>query len=229
MISAPRALLLIGFVGAQACAYATPPDHGDVDAPGLEADAPVTQPDSASGAAITLSQSSSMAITAATSVGCIQANSSRQNSYYRVFRLADHGIAKPFAARHVDFGVQDAVGAQTLGVKLHVLAGTFTLDHLSTVASKSVPVDSTASGTMITVMFDQDVMFSVNDTLVAEVEVPDAAGTGNRFLLGANREPETQPGYVRSPSCGTSTPTAFAAVGFPDTHIVLTVGGRSDP
>lgn len=225
-----RSSLWLALLAWSACAYAAPPSQReDVDAPIASGADAATNPAVDASAMITLSQSSSTTIAAATSVGCIQAGSSRQISYYRVFRLAAHGLAKPFAAQRVDFGVQQVVGAHMLGVKLHVLAGTFSVSHLTTVASVTVPVDSAGSGTMLSVVVDPSAVFEPDATLVAEVALPDAQGTGKQFLLGANTDPETQPGFLRSAACGSSEPTTFAAIGFPDAHIVLTVSGRADP
>jgi hypothetical protein len=59
--------------------------------------------------------------------------------------------------------------------------------------------------------------------LVTEVRAP---GTlGNQFIIGANTDPETQPGYLRGPACGSSAPVTFASISFPSTHIVLVVTG----
>lgn len=219
---------LFGLLAMTACAYAGAPESaaldatsvGDVMAP--SPDAPVL--DAPELLEVTLSQSSSMAIMSATSVGCATAGSSRENSYYRVFRLADHQITSTFTARQISFGVQDAAGAQVVHVKLHTLVGALATDHLTTISTADVSITSAATGQVVSTSLSPAAV-PAGSTLVAEILVPDAQGAGTTFLLGANTAAETAPGYIRSPACGSATPASFASIGFPDAHIVLTVTG----
>jgi hypothetical protein len=211
-----------------ACASAVPVHEGTdtVDAAvgrdaAIAIDAPVGDPPPST---MTLTQSSSSAITPASSVACIQAGSARETSYYRVFRIADHAITTPFTPQQVTFGVQQVAGTHAVQVKLHTLVGALTVDHLTPIASTAVAVDASKGGQLLSTAISS---FSIpaDATLVAEILVADGPGTGRQFLLGANAAAETQPGYIRSPACGTPNPSTLASIGFPDAHIVLTVTG----
>ena len=195
----------------------------DVDAPGPPVDAP-PPPIDAPGptTTVTLTQSSSLAVTPATSVAC----SSGENSYYRVFRLSDHGVAGPLQVNRVDFGVQDAtalLGSQPVQVKLYTLAGPFALANLTPLGTTTVTVAAAAAGTVVQAPIAPAITVPAGSTLV--VEVLAAGAFGNQFILGANTAAETQPGYLRGPSCGSAAPVTFASIAFPDAHIVLTATG----
>src|SRR3954469_24280779 len=46
------------------------------------------------------------------SLACSDPNGTKENSWYRIFHLADFGVDKPFAVNRVNFGVQTAIGDQ---------------------------------------------------------------------------------------------------------------------
>ncbi len=197
-------------------------DAGAVDGPSLPVDGPPPSTDAPAGNAVTLSQSSSMTVMPATSVAC----STGENSYYRVFPLADHGVTSALAVDRVDFGVQDAVGvigsSQQVQVKLHTLSGALAVANLTPIRTTAVTVANAASGTVVQVPISPPATIAAGSTMVVEVL---AAGGGNQFILGANTSPETQPGYLRGPSCGSAAPVTFASISFPSTHIVVTASG----
>lgn len=211
-----------------ACATAAPGVGGDDDddplvdaaraidapAPPIDAPGPTTT--------VTLTQSSSMAVTPATSVAC----SSGENSYYRVFRLADHGVTGALQVSRVDFGVQDAtalLGSQPVQVKLYALNGAFALANLTLLGTTTITVAATAAGTVVAAPIAPAITAPAGATLV--VEVLAAGAFGNQFIMGANTAAETQPGYLRGPACGSAAPVTFASIAFPDAHIVMAVTG----
>ena len=186
----------------------------DAPAPPIDAPGPTTT--------VTLTQSSSMAVTPATSVAC----STGENSYYRVFQLADHGVTGALQVNRVDFGVQDAtalLGSQPVQVKLYTLAGPFALANLTPLGTTTVTVAASAAGTVVQAPIVPAITAPAGATLV--VEVLAAGAFGNQFIIGANTAAETQPGYLRGPACGSAAPVTFASIAYPDAHIVLTVTG----
>jgi hypothetical protein len=186
----------------------------DAPAPPIDAPGPTTT--------VTLTQSSSLAVTPATSVAC----SSGENSYYRVFRLADHGVTGALQVSRVDFGVQDAtalLGSQPVQVKLYALNGAFALANLTLLGTTTITVAATAAGTVVAAPIGPAITAPAGATLV--VEVLAAGAFGNQFIMGANTAAETQPGYLRGPACGSAAPVTFASIAFPDAHIVMAVTG----
>ncbi len=240
------AALACAFIG---CATGEPPggNNGGVDAPvggnidapvGGNVDAPGTPIDAAGGGidaglqTITLSQNSSTAIVALSTVSCNQTPDgvTRQNSYYRLFRLSDFGVVRPFTAQRIDFGVEAAnagIGTtQTVQVRLSTLTGAFITTNLTNVAGQNVSVnDVTGAGIVIPVALSPQPVIQPGATLVAEVQVPDGVAAGNIFFAGSNAAAETGPSYVKAVDCAITEPQTMLAIGFPDVHIVLTVTG----
>jgi hypothetical protein len=60
-------------------------------------------------------------------------------------------------------------------------------------------------------------------TLVAEIFVPDSDAVGHKFFPGTNTGTETQPGYVRGPTCNIPEPATYNSLNFPLVKLVLTV------
>ena len=195
-----------------------------IDAPLI--DAPIDAPPTA-----TLSQSSSLTITADNSLACTQTSTgfTAENSYYRAFRLADHGVNTAFTANRVDVAVENATsgsgGSQTVQVKLYTVAGAFPAGVLTQIAGQLVTVPNTTTGTTIPVTLSPPGIAPAGSTVVAEVYVPDGRAVGNTFFIGSNTASESGPSYIRAATCGSTNPVTFASTGNPGVHIVLTVTG----
>lgn len=178
---------------------------------------------------ITLSQSSSTAITALNSVACANNTSgaTRENSYYRVFRLSDFGVSTAFTAQRVDVGIEEAdslTGTQTIQVRLYTLNGGFTLPNLTAIAGQTVTIANTALSTTQVTLAPAGVA-PAGSTVVVEVFSPDGNTNGNIFYPGSNAAAETGPSYIRAPDCGAAQPATFASLSQPQVHLVLTVTG----
>ena len=191
-----------------------------VDAP-IAIDAPTTQ-------TITLSQGSNT-ITPLNTIACSNQTTgfTAENSFYRSFRLADHGVTTAFTANRVDLGIETAAGAggsQTIQVRLYTVAGAFPAGVLTPIAGQSVTVPD-QSNTVIQVPLSPAGVAPAGSTIVAEVFTPDGRTVGNTFYIGSNTAAETQPSYIRAPICGSTNPVSYATAGFPTVHIVLTVTG----
>ncbi len=201
---------------------------GTVDAPPTPIDARVI--DAPTVQTITLAQGATT-ITADNSLACTQTTTgyTSENSYYRAFRLADHGVTTAFTANRVDFAVENAVagagGSQTVQVKLFTVAGAFPAGVLTQIAGQVVTVSNTTTGITIPVTMSPPGLAAAGSTIVAEVYVPDGRTVGNTFFIGSNTAAETGPSYIRAPDCGASNPVTFASTGNPGVHVVLTVTG----
>jgi len=243
--------LALGALALGACATADPgggngnvdaPGNGDVDAPGgnIDApsgnvDAPSTPIDAPAGnvdaalTTVTLQQMTSTAIVPGTpSCNVNTTGVTRENSYYRVFRLSDFGVTRPFTAQRVDFGVEEAdagVGtSQAVQVRLHRLTGALITANLTNVAGQNVTVNDGAS-IVIPVALSPAPVLQPSDTLVAEVFVPDGMAAGNIFFMGSNATAETGPSYIKATACSVNEPQTMASINFPNAHLVLTVTG----
>lgn len=211
------------------------PGGGDPDAPGGNVDAPPTPIDAPAGnvdaalTTVTLQQMTSTTIVPGTpSCNVTATGVTRENSYYRVFRLSDFGVTRPFTAQRVDFGVEEAdagVGtSQAVQVRLHRLTGALITANLTNVAGQNVTVNDGAS-LVVPVALSPAPVLQPSDTLVAEVFVPDGMAAGNIFFMGSNATAETGPSYIKATACSVNEPQTMASINFPDAHLVLTVTG----
>ena len=177
---------------------------------------------------ITLAQGPT-SITPANTVSCNAAGVTAENSYYRAFRLADHGVTTAFTASRIDVGIETAtagIGAsQTIQVKLYTVAGTFPAGVMTQIAGQIATVTNTATGTVLPVTLSPPGVAAAGSTLVAEVFIPDGDAAGNSIFIGSNTAAETGPSYLRAPDCGSTQPAALTSLGFPAVHVVLTVTG----
>ena len=202
-------------------------DAQAIDAQSIDAQAA----DASSVRTVTLSQSSSLVIAADNSLACTQSATgfTAENSYYRAFHLADHGVSTEFAANRIDVAVESAVAgsgtSQAIEVRLYTVDGTFPSGVLTQIAAQMVTVPNATTGTILPVTLSPPGVAPAGSTVVAEVYVPDGRTIGNTFYVGSNAAAETGPSYIRSPDCGASTPVTFASTGNPAVHIILTVTG----
>ena len=226
--SAGKGNSIIGGV-SDAGAGREPADAGDPSGPA--ADAPARQ--------ITMAQADSATITAGNSVACqnLATNVNVQNSYFRVFALADFGVTDVLHVTEVAFGVDTAVAgpsatAQPAQVQLglyEATPGTTTLDPSVIVAlGDAVDVQiPDGDATTITVPITADVKASQN--LIVELALPDGTAAGSTFLIGSNALGERAPGYLSAPGCGLANPTTVQSI-VPATHgpvdILISVTGE---
>ena len=255
-----RAIALTAVFGLVACATGTPPGSDDdddvqvidapsnnndpdgnndppidsptappIDAPMIPIDAPMQQ-------SRTLTQSTSMAITAANTVSCNNTapGYTTENSYYRVFQLPSLNINTPFTVTRIDFGIEQAdagIGTtQTVQANAYVLNGALNTANLTRIAGNVVTINDQSLG-MIQVPMSPTGVVPAGGTLVVELFIPDGTAAGNIIFLGSNASGESGPTYLRAPSCGAPQPATIASLlagsppPVPVVHIVMGVTG----
>lgn len=240
-------LLATTIVFAAACAAAgknsgsgddqPTPDAKGTDSNGLGTDAAVTidgPPADAAPMMITMSQNTGATIGSASSIACGNNadGTTAENSWYRVFKLVDHGIAGPLSVTSVAFGVQEATGLPNVQVKIGTYSGNVTpppaqLDTalVTPITAATFAVPNTASTATMTVNVPILATVPANAQMIVEVFSPNQLGTGKYFYLGGNALGESKPGYLRAPGCTTPQPKTTAALGFPTSNLVITVSG----
>jgi hypothetical protein len=188
---------------------------------------------------VTLAQTTSNTITRNHSFACIVDNTggiSYQNSYYRVFTLADHGITSTLHITEVTFGIESAsAGGVAITQPAQIKLGTYTATPAGTTLDPTRIVNTVTTsiqipdgeGTTMTVPIKEDLEPTTN--LIVELAIPDGRAKGNSFFIGTNGLGERKPGYTRGPDCDYLSPTTMAKVatdiGAGETDIVLTVTG----
>lgn len=190
---------------------------------------------------ITLNQTGSQVVETGSSIACAENDANmlvvatRENSYLRVFRLADFGVTRPFTPTMVSFSVEQATsltGSQQVQVRLYSLNGALNTANMVPLSSNVVNLPDSGIASF-NVPVSPPPTLAVGSTLVAEVFTPDGdplqQGFGNVVFVGTNRMTETAPGYLMSNSCGLAQPTRYADLGnpaFASIRLILTVTGR---
>ncbi len=197
-----------------------PIDGSDVDAQAA-IDAAISQ---------TLVQTTSSTNTPSNSATC----GTGENSYYRVFTLADHGITGPFFITQVTFGAQEAGLSPVLQIKVGTYAGTvggptLNLAQVTNINSTTITVPNTTDpGNNLVAPITGTI--PAGSSLIVEIFNPSNTAT-KFFYLGASNAGETKPGYVRGPGCvdgngnPVTTPTSTASLGLPQSNLNITVTG----
>jgi len=219
-----------------ACASAGTDNPGNPDG-NKGTDGPPTgdgmTPDAAAGpdAAVmmTLSQTTSNMNIASNSVTC----NAGEDSWYRVFPLADFGITGGFNVQSVTFGAQEALGSPVVQVKIGTYSGTpgttISTANITPINSTTVTIpNQTNPGTNIVAPITG--VIPANGQLVVELFKPGMNTSTVYFYVGASNSGETKPGYFRAPSClyqnvSIATPTTPGSIGVPTAQLNITVTG----
>jgi hypothetical protein len=166
-------------------------------------------------------------IAPALSLACSDVHGTKENSWYRVFRLADFGIDGAFTVYHVSFGVQTSIGEQRVKVALGTYDGDAGSVELDTSKIDMLGQTTLAVPEGKAYMAQADfagLVVPAGSNLVVEVKTEDR-GDKAFFYLGATTEHEMIPGYLRAPTCNTPNPRMISALGYPRTHLVIAVSG----
>lgn len=210
---------------------------GVVDA-GTRGDGPDVPPDDASLQPTTLSQTTSDAVAMGASLFNCHGSTTGfifENSYYRVFTLADHGITGTLHVTQVDVGIDTAIagtggqqpGTIRIGTYGGALGGTMLdLALVRMIGSASIQIPD-GSATKMTVPITADI--AATESMIVELFIPDGRDAGNKFRIGANAAGERKRGYVRGPDCGASVPTTVKSLSPSDEiDLILTVTGLAE-
>lgn len=176
---------------------------------------------------VRLEQTTNSDITPSLSLACSDAAGTKENSWYRVFKLSDFGIDTPFSVHRVNFGVQTAIGAQRVKVSVGTYAGAAGAVELD--LSKIDVLGMTTIAMPEGKAFDAQANFAgvqipAGSNLIVEIKTEGIAPEAF-FYLGATTATEMQPGYLRAPGCDTPNPRMTSALGYLGTHLVISVSG----
>ncbi|HRI25439.1 MAG TPA: M36 family metallopeptidase, partial [Ferruginibacter sp.] len=178
-------------------------------------------------APVTLTQSTSTAITQFNSVSCNAGGLHTDNSYWRAYNLATMGLPGPVTINTVTFGIEQAAGgAQPVTVNLYTSAGAFPGGVRTLVGTQTFSVPNQAL-TLFTGTFTTPVTVPNTAILVVELFTPSGQATGRSFFIGSNAAAQTGPSYISAAACGVAAPTDLAAIGFPNMHIILNLAGTT--
>jgi len=176
---------------------------------------------------VRLEQTENTEIAQQLSLACSDDSGTKENSWYRVFNLADFGVDKAFAVHRVNFGVQTAIGQQRIKVSVGTYSGPAGAVELDTSKIDVLGLNTISiaegKGYMAQANFP-GVEIPAGSNLVVEVKT-EGLVDGSYFYLGATTATEMVPGYLRAPTCKTPNPLMTSALGYLGTHLVISVSG----
>ncbi|MBL9147552.1 MAG: hypothetical protein JNM94_02555 [Phycisphaerae bacterium] len=150
----------------------------------------------------------------------------------------ENGHARQFVVDHdvsvecVRFGVQSNVGGDwAVEVIVHQGAITTPYADLTPLATAAVEIPDGATQQFFTAEFGADGPTLVpGAAYVIELKVrsrdPVVGGDGGFLYLGSNAAGETAPTYIRAPQCGIADFLDVDLIGFPQTNILIDIGGN---
>ncbi|HEY5950886.1 MAG TPA: hypothetical protein VIV40_35580 [Kofleriaceae bacterium] len=174
-----------------------------------------------------LEQTDDVAIASQLAVACSDLNGTKENSWYRVFSLADMGVDSAFTVYRVNFAVQTAIGDQRVKVSIGTYAGdagSVELDpaKIDVLGLTTIPV-AEGPTQMLQASFPA-IEVPQDSKLVVEIK-SEGYDDGRFFYLGSTRSAEMSPGYLRAPTCGLANPVMTSAVGYSQSHLIIAVSG----
>lgn len=178
-------------------------------------------------ARVRLEQTENTEIAPQLSLACSDDTGTKENSWYRVFALADFGIDRAFAVHRVNFGVQTAIGQQRVKVSIGTYGGPAGAVELDTTKIDVLGLNTISIPEGKAYMAQANfagVEIPSGSNLVVEVKT-EGLGDGAYFYLGATTANEMMPGYLRAPTCKTPNPVMTSALGYLGTHLVIAVSG----
>ena len=172
-------------------------------------------------------------------------NVTAENSYYRAYVLAEHGIASAFSISGVRVGVETtaddpsptdpAQATQPAAIRLYTYSeapGTaLNLAAMTGIGSANVTFANGLAATLVD--FPVTGTVPAGGTLIVEVAIPDGDPDGDsygpHFFIGSNTAGETRSGYLRAPECGAANPSQLTALSLPSMHMIIDVTGTYLP
>jgi hypothetical protein len=175
-----------------------------------------------------LVQTDDMTVTQQLSIACSDVTGTEENSWYRLFPLADMGVDRAFTVYRVNFGVQTAIGDQRVKVSIGTYAGSIgsvqlDLAKIDMLGMTTIPIPDSSNGQILQANFPA-ISVPVGSNLIVEIR-SEGLKDGRFFYLGATQGGETNPGYLRAPTCNTPNPVMTSGLGYSQSHLIIAVSG----
>jgi len=156
---------------------------------------------------------------------------SLENGLARSFEIPASGLT----VQCVRFGIQSNVGGPW-DVFANLYVGNIECpEQTPKLIGQSLPVTipDNAQLALFDATFPEGVFVPGGTSLIVELftpsRAPEEGGVAGFTFFGSNDQGETAPGYIRAPGCGVPSFVPFADIGFPNTHLVMTVLGSAEP
>lgn len=163
-----------------------------------------------------ITQSGSQTVSPTGSVACgSQANGyTADNSYIRVFKLSDYGIANDYKITNVSFGVQTVNSSFPVEVNIYNwTGGGFPTGNATLLGTSNVDLTASSAGTVVSTGTNLSTTVTAGSTFVVEIYHDGDVTPPQAFYMGTNTASQTGPSYLSSETCGITTPTATGTGG----------------
>jgi len=165
-------------------------------------------------------------IVALNSVACGAAGNTADNFMSRAFTLSDYAITYDYKITNIKFGVETATGPMNVDVNLYSLVGNYPAGTLTLLNSKQVAVSPADALKIVETGTTLTQVVPAGSKIVLEVAYNGNSTSG--FYLGTNTSAETKPSYIKSTTCGITSPVTTTSVGFPNSKWVMTIVGENN-
>jgi hypothetical protein len=172
----------------------------------------------------TLTQSTNPEVIGNASVACLEGAVSAETSAARAFVAPS-----TLTLKCVTFGVRINQGGGDWPVEVRILSGDVQSDYgsLDLLSEETVVVPSAANRAFFTVDIP-DVSLQAGANFIVEVVSPSRrladGGDGGQLAFGFNGEGQSALTYFRGPLCGNPDFVDLASLGFPNLHLVMSLG-----
>jgi len=167
------------------------------------------------------------------SIACAGGGTTADNIFYRSYTPSDFGFTGNFDVMGASFPIAftDVSGGATaeITVRFSTSDDVFPAGTLTEIASETLTIDVnndfSIAGTM-EVLLTTTVTVDAATEIIVGIDVPDNIDPNMYDVrIVDNGLGQAAPGYIFSVACGLNTPTDYAAIGFPDNHIILDLIG----
>lgn len=163
-------------------------------------------------------------------VACAGGGTTADNIFSRSYTPSDFGFTGEFfvmGARFIPVFTDVSGGADAVyTVRLSSTDAPYPTGTLTTLGEATITITATEAGIEQQVMLDAPVSVDAGDEIVVEIDIPDNVDP-NMYdaRIGVNSAGQDAPSYIFSAACSLTEPTDFAAINFPDNHIILDLIG----
>jgi len=188
---------------------------------------------------VLVTHSTDQSIVLYNSVACSSSSLHTDNSYFRVFDLANDFGLGTFVIKHVEIGIEtasSATGTQPVELRFYSLdvpmvnplssSAYFSFSDLTLLGSQSYTV-ADQSLSIVDFILTNPIVVPENTVLVVEFFTPNGQAVGNSLYVGSNptgagSAPWT---FLAAPDCSVYDAVTTAYLGFPEKNMVMNVYG----
>ena len=153
------------------------------------------------------------------------------NSWWRVYQPEAFGILGPVVICQLEIGIEQSTSPGGAGQPITINVGVSLDKPFPDGYRLQLGTVSTTLPDMNNAFFTVPANFQIPSGSEVYVEVHVDDGQASQYILfpGGNSQAENSPSYISSKTCDILVPTPMAAIGFPDSHLLINFRGYEIP